>query len=233
VPGGWFKYVSSIGTGPPGPFFNDPNSGDIIFNVAGVGLLRPFQIAPGTEDVTPVDVYNYGDDVQGLVTHELGHAAIGLHHPRWAGENPDRRMMYVGDDQAPGAPSPPYTINRQLHVDDIAGAQVVYGLRGDYNRNGNVDAADYVLWRNSNGLTVTSGTGADGDVDGTVNATDFTTWRANFGKVGETGFGEQVSFGAFLGGSVPEPNAVILFCWCAAGMLSQRRPARVRLQAAR
>jgi hypothetical protein len=80
-PGGPFEHASSIGTGPPGPFFDDPNSGDIIFNFAGIGTLRPYQIAPGSEDVTTVDVYDYGDDIEGLVLHELGHAAIGLNHP--------------------------------------------------------------------------------------------------------------------------------------------------------
>ena len=44
-------------------------------------------------------------------------------------------MMYVGDNKATGAPFWCLSINRQLHVDDIAGAQYVYGLRGDFNRN--------------------------------------------------------------------------------------------------
>jgi hypothetical protein len=218
VPGQWFQGSSAFGIGPPGPFFEDPFSGDVIFNVAGIGIQRPYQIAPGTEDITPVDVYNYGDDVEGLFMHELGHAAIGLHHPRWAGEDPDRRMMYFYDDQAPGAPFCCTAINRQLHVDDIAGAQYVYGLRGDYNRNGKVDAADYVTWRKTLNQTVTSGTGADGNVDGTVNTSDRITWRENFGIVQLTGFGEQPSFGA--GRAAPEPNTLILCCGCAAGLLA-------------
>jgi len=227
VPGQWFQYGSAIGIGPPGPFFEDPFSGDVIFNVAGIGTIRPYQIAPGTEDVTPVDVYSFGDDVEGVFMHEVGHAAIGLNHPRCAGENPDRRMMYVGDSTNPSAPFCCTAINRQLHVDDIAAAQYVYGLRGDYGRNGRTDAADYVLWRNTDGLTVTSGTGADGNVDGAVNAADFTTWRTNFGKVAETGFGEQVSFGAGGGsGSVPEPSALHLFIAAIATLSTLRSSAR-------
>ena len=42
-------------------------------------------------------MYDYGDDVEGVFLHELGHAAIGLNHPRWAGSKPDQRVMYVGD----------------------------------------------------------------------------------------------------------------------------------------
>ena len=216
VAGEWFQYGSAIGLGPPGPSgANDfPLSGDVIFNVAGIGTQRPYQIAPGTEDVTQIDVFNYGDDVEGLFTHELGHAAIGLNHPRWAGENPDQRMMYTGDD-APNAPYCCQSMNRQLHVDDVAAAQYVYGLRGDFDRNGNVDASDYVTWRNMNGQTVTAGTGADGNVDGFVNAADYGVWRAHFGEVAQLGFGEQMSFAA--GAAVPEPG--VLGCVWAGVML--------------
>jgi hypothetical protein len=158
-PDDWFKYTSAIGIGPPGPFFEDPFSGDVIFNVAGIGTVRPYQIAPGDEDIDPVDVFQYGDDVEGLFVHELGHAAIGLDHPRWAGENPDQRMMYVGDFTRNDDPFCCQSINRQLHVDDIAAAQYVYGIRGDYNRDGQVSAADYSAWRKFDGQNVTAGTG--------------------------------------------------------------------------
>ena len=40
-------------------------------------------------------------------------------------------------------------------------------LPGDYNLNAIVDGADYVLWRNSDGQSVASGTG-DGDRSGTI-----------------------------------------------------------------
>ncbi len=48
------------------------------------------------------------------------------------------------------------------------------GLTGDYNGNGEVDAADYVLWRNGGPLQ------NEGDTPGTVNDADYTVWRANF-----------------------------------------------------
>jgi hypothetical protein len=135
-------------------------------------------------------------------------------------------MMYVGDSTNPNAPYCCTAINRQLHVDDIAAAQYVYGLRGDYNRNGKVDAADYVTWRKTRNQTVIAGTGADGNVDGTINTTDFNTWRANFGKAAEVGFGEQPSFAA--GNSVPEPSAFFLLvaaaiAWGASGRANRRR----------
>jgi hypothetical protein len=54
-------------------------------------------------------------------------------------------------------------------------------VTGDYNSNGTVDAADYVVWRKSDGQTG-AGLPADGDGDGDVDADDYNVWRANFGR---------------------------------------------------
>ena len=48
-------------------------------------------------------------------------------------------------------------------------------LPGDYNQNGTVDAADYVVWRNGLGTTYTQ--------------TDYDVWRANFGTTAGSGSG--------------------------------------------
>jgi hypothetical protein len=53
-------------------------------------------------------------------------------------------------------------------------------LPGDYNQDGVVDAADYVLWRDTKGHTGV-GLPADGDGDQTVDQADYDLWRANFG----------------------------------------------------
>ena len=47
----------------------------------------------------------------------------------------------------------------------------------DYNNNGKVDAADYVIWRKTLNQMVEEGTGADGDGDGMITAADYTLWR--------------------------------------------------------
>ena len=54
-------------------------------------------------------------------------------------------------------------------------------LTGDYNDNGTVDAADYVVWRKSVGQTG-AGLAADGDGDMDVDENDYLVWRANFGS---------------------------------------------------
>ena len=52
---------------------------------------------------------------------------------------------------------------------------------GDFDRNGVVDASDYVLWRRQTGSNVAPGAGADGNGDGIVNDADLLVWRSNFG----------------------------------------------------
>jgi hypothetical protein len=73
---------------------------------------------------------------------------------------------------------------------------------GDYNGNGSVDAADYVLWRNTMGQPVAPpGSGADGDKSGLVDAGDHAFWQSRFGNVTSQ---------ATNGVSVPEPAAPCL-----------------------
>ncbi|MEM6855626.1 MAG: hypothetical protein AAF593_14560, partial [Planctomycetota bacterium] len=59
---------------------------------------------------------------------------------------------------------------------DIA---AVVALAGDYNLNGEVDAADYTVWADSFGST--TDLAADGNGDGVVDAADYTIWADNFG----------------------------------------------------
>ncbi len=73
------------------------------------------------------------------------------------------------------------------------------GVPGDYNNNGKVDAADYVLWRNGGPLA------NEVNAPGTVNAADYTAWRARFGNTSGSGGGAIV-----LGGAVPEPTGAVL-----------------------
>jgi hypothetical protein len=83
-------------------------------------------------------------------------------------------------------------------------AMAVQLLPGDYDHNGVVDAADYVVWRSSVGSTVLLA--ADGNNDGVVNTSDYTYWRQ---RVGQTLAGSGA--GAALSSSaVPEPSSSML-----------------------
>ena len=50
-------------------------------------------------------------------------------------------------------------------------------LLGDYNKNGLVDAADYAVWRATQGQAVPKGAGADGNFDGQITSADYNVWR--------------------------------------------------------
>jgi T5SS/PEP-CTERM-associated repeat protein/autotransporter-associated beta strand protein len=82
------------------------------------------------------------------------------------------------------------------------------GLPGDYNNDGRVDAADYVVWRK---------------VDGTPQG--FNVWRANFGEVLDSGSGGT-------GGTVPEPSPIALLTILFAARRVHRRRLRFRTASA-
>jgi hypothetical protein len=96
---------------------------------------------------------------------------------------------------------------------DIGAAEFVQ-LPGDYNGNGIVDAADYVVWRKSlhqTGLPLA----ADGNGDGEVDEDDYAVWRANFGRLRLTG--ASVAAAASTLPAIPEPPSFLLFLMALAG----------------
>ena len=93
----------------------------------------------------------------------------------------------VGDDAFTGSHTEEGAFELRLQLQSP-------GVQGDYNNNGQVDAADYVLWRNGGPLT------NEVDTPGTVNAADYTAWRARFGKTSGSGAGADFA-------NVPEPAA--------------------------
>jgi hypothetical protein len=88
----------------------------------------------------------------------------------------------------------------------------------DYNHNGLVDAADYVLWRKTNNTTVPAGSGADGNNDGSVNGLDYALWKSHFGAAMGSGAGAGLSTT-----TVPEPTSCALLTISALLIFALRR----------
>jgi hypothetical protein len=70
-------------------------------------------------------------------------------------------------------------------------------FRGDFNGDGQVDAADYAVWRNSLGQ-VGTGLAADANDDGAITAADYSIWKSHFG----TTVGASLSATSAM---IPEP----------------------------
>jgi hypothetical protein len=90
-------------------------------------------------------------------------------------------------------PAFPWTV----YIDNIRVGMTEDGIPGDYNDDGNVDAADYVICRKFQG---TSGELPNNPSGGVIDMDEFNIWRENFG--GSSGGGN--------GGAVPEPASALM-----------------------
>jgi hypothetical protein len=92
--------------------------------------------------------------------------------------------------------------DKTIHIEQLSNTVA----DADFNGDGVVDSADYIVWRRGNGTTYT--------------ASDYNLWRAHFGATTGTGSATNTS------GAIPEPST----CWlvgvvagCAAGWLRPMR----------
>lgn len=99
--------------------------------------------------------------------------------------------------------------SRLLTNDEIAflsSSAIAIGLAGDFNHNGIVDGADYVVWRKGLGSTFTQN--------------DYNTWRTNFGATDGAGVESNP---AALSSLVPEPASAIACVSAVLALLMVRR----------
>jgi GH35 family endo-1,4-beta-xylanase len=108
------------------------------------------------------------------------------------------------------------TIGGQTYLLTIGKGDVLYSLviaRGDYDGDGEVGAADYVVWRDT--LDSTTDLRADGDGDGMIDQGDYEVWQAMFGTV----YGPE----SFSTAAVPEPAAVLMLFTGSVAVAALRR----------
>jgi hypothetical protein len=89
-------------------------------------------------------------------------------------------------------------------------------VSGDYNRNGTVDASDYMVWRATKGQ-LGGGLAADGNGDNKVDNSDLTYWKRRFGN---TGGSVHVGVGSAV---LPEPGGGVFLVLGLTRALIQRR----------
>jgi uncharacterized protein YjbI with pentapeptide repeats len=100
--------------------------------------------------------------------------------------------------------SSPYTWNlTNLYTTGEVTLAAAPSLPGDFNLDGTVDAADYVVWRKNPG--------------GIYSQNDYTIWRAHFGQPSGSGSGASAN------ATVPEPATFMLLIVAAVGFGLQRR----------
>ena len=104
-----------------------------------------------------------------------------------------------------------------FNVEYVVSSASSSSLVGDFNDDGIVDAADYTVWRDNNGLDESVLPPGTGDGSGIVDAGDYNAWAANFGQ-------------AASASAVPEPTSAVSFCALLVSALA--RPVRSRTTAA-
>jgi Right handed beta helix region len=89
-------------------------------------------------------------------------------------------------------------------------------LPGDYNQNGIVDTADYIVWRkNVNTVHVL----ANDMFGGLIGQAQYDQWRTHFGQTAGSGVGANAN------AAVPEPTTLVLVLLGTQALLSRRRRA--------
>jgi hypothetical protein len=112
-------------------------------------------------------------------------------------------------------PTPLYDYNEVMYRLDLAKIPNLFArLAGDFNRDGVVDGADYVVWRNAMAGDVNLA--ADGNGDGVITIADYNIWRANFGSTTAAATSVQV---------IPEPTTLLSLLVAIAIAKISKRPA--------
>jgi hypothetical protein len=177
-------------------------------------------------DPSTIEAVITGNTHSTIDVGELAHIQYGNVAVEFAGYSPVGGEMYTlltagsitgTAFRATSFPTLPTGLSWDLDVGTTSVILSIIGslpsVPGDYNDNGVVDAADYVLWRNGGDLA--------NDPTPGVQPEDYDFWRARFGNTSGGGGGASVA------GAVPEPTTVLPMTVLLSYLLaSVRRPGR-------
>jgi len=102
------------------------------------------------------------------------------------------------------------------------------GSPGDYDTDGDVDSADYGVWQQDFGTSVSAGTGADGSGNGMVDTADYVVWRkftssSGAGAFSKTPFVPPPKLARNESQLVPQPNGAMMLAVGCLAILSHAR----------
>jgi hypothetical protein len=216
-PGGQFYNPNFNGQGMQNPAGHRINIHNGDFSEAGIGVVLGTNGSVGPQVVTqdlgdPGDVryvtgvvyedlngnsfYDLGEgrsgvrvDVEGAAFYAVSSTSGGYSVP--VPQDGTYDVMFSGGGFSPFMTTANVFDGRNVKVDYLA--SIINMLAGDFNEDGAVDAADYVVWRES-----------DGSQD------EYNSWRANFGRT------------TISGAAIPEPATLLLAVAAALGFALSR-----------
>jgi hypothetical protein len=177
--------------------YNSPWITDyFVFDAAGVassavpdifaGAIRPAGLSGGTGSATEAFNLAVNNNFDDIIVKQPGGRITGIRTNQYTFTAAETLTFAVPDN---------------ILSDNNGGVSVLIQLTGDgvaadYNGNGAVDAADYVVWRNGGPLANEVAT------LGMATAEDYTEWRGRFGSTSGSGTGATAE------NAVPEPVTV-------------------------
>jgi hypothetical protein len=165
------------------PNYSGPDSTDGFTFILDLPTIDTYRLRILDDNVTKVDVFGALRSTSGSPPNQVSLLGQGINA---------LSMWFTPGDYDLGTPAAYFT---NLTIESP-------GVSGDYNGNGTVDAADYLLWRKGGPLI--------NDPTSGVDPSDYTYWRSRFGATSGSGTG--------FGSSIPEPCSwvLLLLVLCAA-----------------
>ena len=176
---------------PDGGFNSQPN------DITNVGVLSPYGTAGQGGNVWELEESGHSQHPFDLYPHY----PRGLRGGDWSRTfySPNDLISWVRSSASP-------TLAGGWVGFRVASAIEAISLTGDFNDDGSVDAADYVVWRKGFGTTYTQD--------------DYNDWRTNFGATLGSGAAAKPSSRA----AVPEPSSILIALAGCIGLAVRRHP---------